>query len=185
MKPIQGVLGLLFSLAALTGLSGSSANAMGRGHGSDPDVVQGVDLDRYAGDWQEIAHAPNWFQRKCVQSSAHYEKIDATHVSVFNTCLHSNGAVSTISGRASVLNPDAPSKLLVEFKIFDLFHVKGDYWIVDLGKEYEYAVVSGHEKSGLFILSRQAPLPAETLSAILLSLKERGFDVDSLVFDRY
>jgi apolipoprotein D and lipocalin family protein len=120
-----------------------------------------------------------------MRSTAHYEKLDAEHISVFNTCYKWNGGVSTSTGYANVLDPAVPTTLLVHFKIFGLLHVKGDYWIVDLGKDYDYAVVSGPGKSGLFILSREAPMAQEKLDAILASLKARGFAVDNLVFDRY
>ena len=161
------------------------ARAMGRGSSAEPNVVQAVDLDRYAGDWHEIAHAPNWFQSKCMQSLAHYEKLDDAHVSVFNTCYKKNGGVSTIRGYATIPDSKVPAKLLVRFKILGLFPVKGDYWIVDLGKDYDYAVVSDSVKKSLFILSREAPMPREKLDVILNSLSERGFRVDNLFFDHY
>ena len=163
----------------------SDAQAMGKAHGTDPEVVHSIDLDRYLGDWYEIAHAPNWFQRKCMRSLAHYEKIDATHISVLNTCLKENGRKSTISGYASVPDVNTPAKLLVKFKILGFIPVKGDYWIVDLGQNYEYAVVSGAGKNGLFILSREVPMKQEKLAAILTSLKDRGFYTDNLVYDLY
>ena len=163
----------------------AAAHAMGRGGNSVPDVVPTVDLDRYAGDWHEIAHSPNWFQSKCMQSLAHYEKIDDAHVSVFNTCYKANGGVSTIRGYATIQDPTVTAKLLVRFKILGLFPVKGEYWIVDLGKDYDYAVVSDSTRKSLFILSREAPMPKEKLDVILNSLSESGFRVDNLFFDRY
>ena len=185
MKLLKAIIGFLGFAILTLNLSHSDAQAMGRAHGTDPEVVQSLDIDRYLGDWYEIAHAPNWFQRKCMRSLAQYERIDATHISVFNTCFKWNGRKSTIRGYASVLDIDTPAKLLVRFKILGFIPVKGDYWIVDLGQDYEYAVVSGAGKSGLFILSREAPMAQEKLDGILASLKARGFYTDNLVYDRY
>lgn len=148
---------------------------------SDPEVVSNVDFNKYEGFWYEIAHAPNFFQQGCLRSAAEYSILNANSVSVKNTCYKSDGSTSDIEGTATVADPTIPAKLKVRFNIF----ARGDYWIVNLDPNYQWAVVSGPRKKSLFILSRQAPMDAQLLKGIIDRLKQRGFETDDLIYDQY
>lgn len=148
---------------------------------SDPQVVSEVDLNRYAGTWYDIAHSPNFFQRNCVRSKAEYAVTSPTSISVKNTCYKEKGGISDIEGTAKIVDPAEPAKLKVRFNFF----ARGDYWIIDLDSDYQWAVVSGPEKKSLFILSRQAPMAPEVLEKILTSLKQKGFRTEEFVFGQY
>jgi len=148
---------------------------------TDPKVIAEVDLNRYSGKWYEIAHAPNFFQRKCIRSTAEYVVTSPTSVSVKNVCFKQGGEISDIEGIAKIVDVAQPAKLKVRFNIF----ARGDYWIIDLDPNYQWAVVSGPEKKSLFILSRQAPMDSNLLASIILGLKEKGFRTQELVFDKY
>ena len=157
------------------------AFAMGRGHLPDPQVVAQVDLQRYAGTWYEVAHSTNFFQRKCIRSTAQYTVIDDQSVSVLNTCDKANGSQSDISGVARVVDPSVPAKLRVRFNLF----ARGDYWITELDPDYQWAVVSSPGKGFNFILSRSAPIDPETKAKILKILEDKGFDLSTFIFDQY
>lgn len=147
---------------------------------SDPVVVKNVDFTKYSGLWHEIAHAPNFFQKGCLRSTAEYQVIDATSVSVHNICYKKDGKTSDISGVARVKDAAEPAKLKVKFSFFQ----RGDYWIIALDDHYQWAVVSAPKKKSLFILSRTFPMDDKTLKDILLRLKLQGFDTDNLVYDQ-
>lgn len=147
----------------------------------DPEVVKSVDLQRYSGLWHEVAHAPNFFQRGCLQSTAEYQVISSDSISVYNSCIKENGSKSDISGIARVMDLSVPAKLKVKFNFF----ARGDYWIVGLDDKYQWAVVSGPRKKSLFILSRVVPMDSDLLRNILADLKQKKFNVDDLVFGRY
>lgn len=148
---------------------------------TDPKVVSTVDLNKYAGTWYEIAHAPNFFQKGCVRSIAEYQVIDASSVTVHNVCFTENGKTKDISGVARVTDPAVPAKLRVKFSFFQ----RGDYWITHLDDQYQWAVVSAPKKKSLFILSRTFPMDQTVLNNILLRLKIDGFETDDLVFDKH
>lgn len=171
-------LSLAFAAAAAVGVSSS---AWAGSEASDPTVVPQVDLNRYAGHWFDIAHSPNFFQKKCVHSEATYAVIASDALSVRNTCFESSGKTSGIKGKATVQNPSEPAKLKVVFNIF----ARGDYWITGLDADYQWALVSGPGKKSIFILARQAPMNPELLSKILTQMKQQGYDTQHLVFDRY
>lgn len=165
---------LLFILISL-------ASAFTFANDQDPQVVAAVDFSRYAGTWYEIAHMPNAFQKNCVRSTAQYEVKSENEVALYNTCFYSDGAQSAISGKAYTLNKSEPAKLKVEFNPF----LVGDYWIIDLDPDYQWAVVSAPMKKSLFLLSRQAPMNATLMQRILFSLVAKGFKTEDLVFDQY
>ncbi|QDK36876.1 lipocalin family protein [Bdellovibrio sp. NC01] len=169
---------LVSSLALILFFGFATAHAADR---TDPEVVSTVDFAKYAGMWYEIAHAPNFFQRGCVRSTAEYAVQSAVSVSVKNTCYKANGSKSDITGEAKVVDSAVPAKLKVRFNFF----ARGDYWIVDLDPDYQWSVVSGPNKKSLFILSRQAPMDEQILNSIIVRLKQRGFNVDDLIYDQY
>lgn len=147
----------------------------------DPRVVENVDLNRYKGLWYEIAHSPNFFQRRCERSTAEYGLLPEGKISVLNTCYRDEKPLSSIEGTAWAPNPEQPAKLVVDFGFFR----KGDYWITMLDPDYQWAVVSGPAKSSIFILARQAPMDPVLLESIIEQMRADGYNVGDLIYDRY
>ncbi len=145
------------------------------------DTVSNVDLNRYTGKWYEIARYPNWFQSGCTSSTADYTANGDGTIGVFNTCLAADGSVnSTIQGTARVVDSAANAKLKVTFPRIPF---PADYWIIQLGESYEYAVVGEPTRGTLFILSRTPTLDQGTLDVILARLTDQGYDPARLIYD--
>jgi apolipoprotein D and lipocalin family protein len=145
------------------------------------DTVPNVDLSRYTGKWYEIAHYPTFFQAGCASSTAEYTANADGTIGVFNTCLAADGSVnSTIQGTARVVDPTTNAKLKVSFPGIPF---RGDYWIIQLGDNYEYAVVGEPTRSTLFILNRTPTLDQDTLNGILARLTDQGYDPARLIYD--
>ena len=115
-------------------------------------VVPHVDIDRYLGKWYEIALYPNWFEKGCFRSTAFYEKLKDGQIKVSNRCrMHSpKGKLNEAIGYAKIADNKTNAKLKVQF----FWPFKGDYWIIDLDKDYQYAVISEPDRQYLWILSR-------------------------------
>ena len=148
----------------------------------DPRTIPQIDFTKYSGLWKEIAHSPNYFQVSCLRSTAEYKLIGPGKVSVHNICYKAGTEISDIRGVATVSNPRAPGKLKVKF---DHIPVAGDYWVVELDPNYQWAVVSGPGRKSLFILSRTTPLKSSLRYPLLRKLKQKGFDTSSLIFDKW
>jgi apolipoprotein D and lipocalin family protein len=131
-----------------------------------------VELARYGGTWYEIARMPLWFQRNCLRSQATYGRLETGEVSVLNECDTAVGGRESIRGRARVVDAKTNAKLEVSF--FRPFW--GDYWIIDLGRDYEYAVVGHPGRDYLWILSRTPQLEPATLDRVYTILREQGYD---------
>ncbi|NNE16906.1 MAG: lipocalin family protein, partial [Myxococcales bacterium] len=79
-------------------------------------------------------------------------------------------------GRARVVDTDTNAKLEVSF--FRPFW--GDYWIIDLAPDYEYAVVGHPSRDYLWILSRTLTLDEQTYAEILTRLEAKGYPLAPL-----
>lgn len=141
-------------------------------------TVEKVELGRYTGRWYEIARYPNSFERGCVGVTADYALREDGRISVLNTCMDGDldGNVRTIEGVARVVDPSTGAKLAVTF--FGPF--EGDYWILELGEDYEYAVVGEPSRSFLWILSREPTLDQHLYQEILGRLPEKSYDPNRL-----
>jgi apolipoprotein D and lipocalin family protein len=151
-------------------------------------VVDHVDLDRYAGKWFEIAKYPNRFQRNCTEATAEYTKLPNGKIQVLNTCKRNKDhQVKDILGEATVKDTVTNAKLNVTFLPSWLRWTKiglGKYWIIDLEPNYEYAVVSEPKREYLWILSRTPSLKSSTYSKILEKIVAQGLDPKKLEFSR-
>jgi len=140
------------------------------------EVVPHVELEKYLGKWYEIAHLPAKFQEGCNETTATYTLLKDGNVSVLNTCKR-NGEVKTAKGKAKVVDKATGAKLKVTF--FWPFY--GDYWIIKLGKDYEYSVVGTPNLKYLWILSRTPRMDSKLFSELTEFAKSRGFDTDRLI----
>jgi apolipoprotein D and lipocalin family protein len=141
-------------------------------------TVAQVDLNRYLGTWYEIASFPQRFQRGCTGSSATYSLRSDGQIDVVNRCRKDSldGEEKTATGRARVVDQATNAKLEVSF--FRPFW--GDYWIVDLGASYDYAVVGHPSRDYLWILCRTRTMDGALYDSILARLRAQGYEVERL-----
>lgn len=141
-------------------------------------TVPTVDLMRYMGVWYEIARIDHSFQKGCIKSSATYTLLPDGEVEVINRCVNEkDGRLREAKGRAWSVDPKSNARLKVTF----FWPFRGDYWIIDLGKEYEYAVVGAPNRQYLWILARQPVLGDAIYKGILEKLTTQGFAVEQLI----
>ena len=155
-------------------LSGFALVAPGRAADRPLETVASVDLDRYLGRWFEIASYPAWFQKGCTATTADYSLREDGLIKVVNSCRKGtlDGKPKQSTGRAKVIDTATNAKLKVSF--FRPFW--GDYWIIDLDPDYQWAVVGVPNRKYLWILSR-TPLMDDTVYDDLLSrLPAMGYD---------
>jgi apolipoprotein D and lipocalin family protein len=142
-------------------------------------VVSFVDLKRYMGTWYEIARYPHRFQEGCVGSSATYSLRDDGKVDVLNQCYKGNldGELIKAHGKAWVVDPATNAKLKVSF----FWPFSGHYWIIDIGENYEYAVVGHPNRKYLWILSRSPEMDDKLYNTIIEKLKSQSYDTSKLI----
>lgn len=168
---------MVSSLCLLLGALALSATIV-NGQQTELEVVPHVDLNRYAGRWYEIARLPNRFEKKCADSvTATYSLRTDGKVEVVNRCRKSSGDYTTATGKAKVVDKTTNAKLKVTF--FWPFY--GDYWILDLGDNYEYAVVGAPNRKYLWILSRSRQMDESLYQTLLANAAAQGFKTEQMI----
>lgn len=151
-------------------------------------TVPEVDLGKYAGTWYEIARLPNWFQRDCSgQVKATYSLNSDGTIKVVNTCEDLNRRKDrTAEGVARVAKEGAETNAVLEVRFAPGFtsflpFVWGDYRIIALGQEYEYAMVGTNDRKYLWILARRPSISSELFQSLVKEAESQGFDVSRIV----
>jgi apolipoprotein D and lipocalin family protein len=139
--------------------------------------VTNFDVDKYLGKWYEIARTDNRFEKGCTDVTANYSLRKDGGLSVVNKCFV-KGKEKIATGRAYFKNEKNVSSLKVTF--FWPFY--GNYNVVYIDKDYQYAVVDGGSKDYLWILARQKTIDDKTLKMLLEKIKQNGFDSTSLIY---
>ncbi len=149
-------------------------------------TVNTVDLNRYLGTWYEIARFPNRFQKDCDQAKAEYKLVDENEIEVTNTCKKlSDGSLKQVQGVAKIVDEKSNAKLKVNFVPGWLRWTgigNGNYWIIELDSEYQYAVISEPDREYLWILSRTPSISKKLYDELLKKISAHHLDVSKLIF---
>ena len=151
--------------------------------GQPMQTVDKVDLDRYAGLWHEIAKIPNSFQKKCVGgTTAEYTLLENGTVQVINRCREADGNEKSAKGVARVVDAESNARLQVSFvRFFGVNWFWGDYWIIGLSEEYQWAVIGHPDRKYGWILARTPEMELSDLERCYQILQEQGYDPNDFV----
>jgi apolipoprotein D and lipocalin family protein len=146
----------------------------------DLQTVPYVDVKKYMGKWYEIASIPQWFSINCVGSTADYALRRDGLVQVYNSCWKGDfeGPRNSAGGKARVVDLITHAKLKVKFNRVPF---EGDYWVLELGDNYDYAVVGDPGRFSAFVLSRTPTMDETLYQELLIRLEEKhGYDASRL-----
>jgi apolipoprotein D and lipocalin family protein len=148
-------------------------------NGPPLQVASGVDLSQFQGKWYEIARLPRATETGCYGTTAFYTQNSDGTLSFVHQCNvgSSTGPLDTVSMIASVPDPSASAKLALQVGGF-----AGNYWILEVGSNYEYAVVGDPSRSYLWILSRSSTLDTPTMQGIVDRAQANLFDTSQLQY---
>lgn len=166
------ILGIWLILLA-SGLAGAGERA------KPLDVVSHVDLGRYVGTWYEIATIPQRFQKDCVGVTATYSLRDDGSIAVLNKCRKKtlDGKLKEARAKAWVVDKMTNAKLKVQF----FWPFKGDYWIIELDADYQYAVVGDPGRQYLWILSRTPQMDEALYQELIQRIANKGYDPSLII----
>jgi len=143
-------------------------------------TVKRVDLKKYVGLWYEIAKIPNSFQDHCVYgTTAEYSIDEDGDIIVINSCFDDDGKLDVAEGLAKVVDKNTNAKLEVSFvSFFGIRPFWGDYWIIGLDENYQWAIVGTPSRKYGWVLSRTPSLPDSTMESIFEILKSQHYNPD-------
>lgn len=140
-----------------------------------PVTVPSVDVDEYTGTWYEVGSVKQFFSIGLVNTTAQYSLTPDGTVKVVNSgnYFFNKGPKSTINGTASPVDA-TNAKLNVKFFGPPSAKAPGNYWIVDLDADYQYAIVTDPTGFSGFILSRTPIVTDEQYKALVAQAKASG-----------
>ena len=141
----------------------------------DNSVVNDFDLNRFLGDWYEIARYDHRFERGMDHTHANYVLREDGKVDVLNTGIKA-GKPSQAKGVAK--QTDTPGLLRVSF--WGPFY--SDYRVMMIDDDYQYALIGSGSDDYLWILSRTPQLSPDTKARILAEAQRRGYDTSKLIW---
>ena len=143
----------------------------------DNAPVAALDLNRYLGEWYEIARFDHSFERGVEQAKANYTQNADGTIKVVNSGVK-NGKPKTAIGKGK--RTDTPALLRVSF--FGPFYA--DYRVMLIDEGYTYALVGGSGADYLWLLSRTPGLSETAKSELLAEARRRGYDTDKFIWVR-
>ena len=148
-----------------------------------PENVKPVDnfrLEKYLGKWYEIARLDHSFERGLTRVTADYSLRDDGSVRVLNRGYSGKEKKwKEIEGKAYFVQRPDQGYLKVTF--FGPFY--GSYIVFELDHDnYQYSLVSGPDKSYLWILARDPVLKEDIKGILIAKATALGFDTSKLIF---
>ncbi len=141
----------------------------------DRTTVSEFNLQRYLGEWYEIARFDTRFERHLVNVTAEYSLNEDGSIRVLNRGFNTiKGEWGTSEARAHTTSD--VGRLRVSF--FPMVYT--DYNILAVGSDYEWALIGSKSPDYLWILSRSAYMAPERLEEIISLAEGRGYDLTKL-----
>ena len=144
----------------------------------DNSTVKEFDLNRYLGEWYEIARYDHSFERGLDNTMAQYILQDNGKVVVLNTGWK-DGKFKLAEGKAKYPDPTGePGALRVSFFLF--FY--SDYNVMMVDENYQISLVGSKSENYLWILSRTPKPDPVLLQMVLDEAQARGYDTSKLIW---
>lgn len=148
------------------------------------EVVRNLELGRYMGRWYEIGSIPSRNQPKDgVNTRVNYCLRDDGTIHVLNETW-SGGKRGYIEGTAYKVDPNSDeAKLKVKFYLppfLPIIPILGDYWVLHIDEDYQYALIGQPSRNYLWILCRKPHLDEDIYNQLVEKAKEVGYDVSKL-----
>ncbi len=159
-------------IAAATALAACSASV--------PEGIVPVrfDAQRYLGTWYEIARFDHSFERDLERVSATYAANPDGSIAVLNRGFDpAKGDWREAKGRARFLGARDVASLGVTFQP----PFEGGYNVFRLAPDYSIALVTGNDRSYLWLLSRTPTLPEATVAEWLAYAQAQGFATERVI----
>lgn len=164
--PLLATLGTGLLLAGCTGIP----------QGTEP--VTGFELDRYLGEWYEIARLDHSFERGLDCVTADYSLRDDGGVRVLNRGVKLDaGEAKEAEGRAYFIDDESVGRLKVSF--FGPFY--GGYNVLAMDEDYRWSLVAGPDRDYLWILARTPTLPEAAYRDLVERAEHLAFPVEELI----
>ena len=142
--------------------------------------VDNFEINKYLGKWYEIARLDHSFERGLNNVTADYKLNKDGSIAVTNRGFSAEkNKWQEANGKAKFVDKTDEGYLKVSF--FGPFY--GSYIVFELDKKnYQYAFVSGPDRSYLWLLARTPNIDENIKTKFVNKAKKLGFNTDELIF---
>lgn len=145
-------------------------------------VVKNFDVEKYAGNWYEIARFDFKYEKDMKNVSATYTLNEDGSIQVVNKGYDFiKNEWKEVKGKAKFVGDEDKAALKVSF--FGPFY--SGYNVVAMEPNYENVLVFGESNDYIWILSRNKTIPENIKTKFLAKAKEAGYDLDRLVWTEH
>ena len=142
--------------------------------------ITGFNLDKYLGQWYELARYDHSFEEGLSNVTATYSMRDDDGVKVINRG-YSEEAGEWEEAEGTAYFVDEPTTAHLKVSFFGPFYAS--YIVMKLDKEnYQYALVTGPDREYLWLLARTKTLPDATIAELMTFAENAGYDTDKLIW---
>jgi len=143
------------------------------------EAVTNFNADKYLGQWYEIARFDFRFERDMNNTTANYiNNPDGTIKVVNRGYNYVTNEWSEATGKAKFVK--TPDVAMLKVSFFGPFYA--GYNIIALDADYKYALISGQNKSYLWILSREKTIPEHIRAEYVNKAQSMGYDTSKLIW---
>jgi apolipoprotein D and lipocalin family protein len=178
---IAAAAALLLAGCAGTNMAGSPMAGSGRA----PEPSKRVDAARlYSGTWHEIGRRPMTITDGCVAGATEYGPDRNGGIAVLDSCRKGSpsGELKTVGGPGTILDPGVNAKLRVDYKLYGVFPVQRDYWVLDRADDYSWFISADPTFKDLYIFARDPQIGPAQRKRLVARAAALGYDVSKLEF---
>ncbi len=147
-------------------------------------TVEYVDLNRFMGNWFEVARYETPIQSECGAAKVAYKLEKKSEIEIIHAC-HEKETGKTVhaKGLAEIDNKKTNAKWKVSYMpLFKKWHLfSGSIWIVGLDPEYQYAILGHPTHKHLWILSRTPEISPGKYEELIGLAKLQGYKTKELI----
>lgn len=138
------------------------------------EPVKVVDLNKYSGNWYVIGYIATSFDKSWNYTVEKYTLNDKGNYDILTT-YRIDEKQKDVKSKAFI-DKSLPSRWKVQF----IWPFRADYWIIELGEDYSYAVVGHPKHHFLYIMSRTPKMDETLYNGIVERCKQKGYDVKQI-----
>ena len=167
------LLGTILSIGVVTILSSCASIP------KNAKPVQNFDINKYLGNWYEIARFDFKFEKNLDNVMAQYTLNKKGNVKVLNSGYnYKKEKWVSAEGVAKFRGDKNSAALKVSF--FGPFY--SGYNVIAIDENYKYALIAGNNLKYLWILSRKKSVPENIKEAYLKKAQDIGYDTSKLIW---
>lgn len=145
-------------------------------------AVREIDLTKYQGKWYEIARLPTIYEKFCENPLAIYTLNNDGSMNVNNQCKIRNEIIEVKGVIRPIISLFPATSQIGRFNVYlENSKEPGEYNIIYIDQNYQYAMVGTTDRKNLWLLSRSYDVDAKKIRFMLSLAKTYGYPINNLI----